>query len=62
MKECHVEGAGTVGRMAMVLPCKPGAPRDLHARDKTLVLSCVLRTKMEVKSPRSLERGTNLEL
>ena len=45
-----MEGAGTVGRMAMVLPHNPQAPRDLHASDTTLVLSCVLRTKMEVVS------------
>ena len=31
-------------------PASPGwAHRDLHAGDTTLVLSCVLRTKMEVK-------------
>lgn len=49
MKAFRVEGAGTVGRMAMVLPCNPRTPRDLHAGNTTLVLSCVLRTKMEVR-------------
>lgn len=62
MEAPRVEGAGTVGRMAMVLPCQPRMDPQRPAR-RRYVPGTELCSQNENGSqvPRSPERGTNLE-